>query len=59
MIVATENYFFEEPHRCGLSISAHHVNPAYNKVKELLGWQPPESLEDGISSTAEWYIKRG
>ena len=30
-----------------------------NKVRELLNWAPPQSLEDGIRSTAEWYIKRG
>ncbi|MPM49102.1 hypothetical protein SDC9_95830 [bioreactor metagenome] len=26
----------------------------YNKAKEIIGWEPEYSLEEGISETEEW-----
>ncbi|NOX25023.1 MAG: SDR family oxidoreductase [Deltaproteobacteria bacterium] len=28
-----------------------------NKAKNLLGWQPPLSVTEGLKKTAEWYLK--
>jgi UDP-glucuronate 4-epimerase len=28
-----------------------------NKAKDLLGWRPRVSLEEGLKKTVEWYIR--
>jgi len=29
-----------------------------SKTKNMLGWEPPVSLDDGLMKTAEWYLKQ-
>lgn len=45
-----------EPERAGDII---HSQADISRARDLIGYEPIVSLEDGLASTAEWFVRRG
>lgn len=58
MILKTANHSPEIKHLTDYPEGVFQRVPNISKAKDLLGWEPTTSLEEGIQKTWDWYVAR-